>query len=233
MVADIRWVLIDVRRDVTVFATCFGLCGLATCLGASTVMLGSGVAEAVAVRDIAVPLGPHNNAVDRIATAEGATKLDDNLMTCPPKSGTGMPSQLKWTVPYISEWAIEGRKDTCRGPAIDMAAKRTRNRCVNSSLDRDHQTPRLNYRAASLGGLFLRLRWRGLSRRRCATDWQAKPRRAPSSPVNYSPTILTPTWGSGDHLLCSFRRMVAVFYAARCSVHSSCFSAPTLDHKYP
>ena len=72
------------------FATCSGLCGLAicsglcrlaTCFGASTVMLGSGAAEPVAVCDTAVPLRPHSNAVDRIATAEGATGLDDNLMT--------------------------------------------------------------------------------------------------------------------------------------------------------
>ena len=82
-----------VRRDTPVFAHRFGACGLATCFGASTVTLGSWVAEPVAVCDIAVPLGPHNNAVDRIATAEGAAKLDDNLMTSPPKSGTEMPSR--------------------------------------------------------------------------------------------------------------------------------------------
>jgi hypothetical protein len=39
------------------------------------------VAEPVAVCDTAVPLRPHSNAVDRIATAEDATGLDDNLMT--------------------------------------------------------------------------------------------------------------------------------------------------------
>src|SRR3981081_3056469 len=44
-------------------------------------MLGSAVAEPVAVCDTAVPLRPHSNAVDRIATAAGATGLDDNLMT--------------------------------------------------------------------------------------------------------------------------------------------------------
>jgi hypothetical protein len=51
------------------------LCGLATCFGASTVTPGSWVCE------IAVPLRAHNNAVDRIATAEGATGLDDILTT--------------------------------------------------------------------------------------------------------------------------------------------------------
>ena len=61
-----------------------GLCGLATCFGASTVMLGSAAAEPVAVCDTAVPLGPNSNAVDRIATAEGTAKLDDNRMRCPP-----------------------------------------------------------------------------------------------------------------------------------------------------
>ena len=90
----------DVRRDATVFATRTDLCGLTTGryglaarLGASTVMLGSGVAERVAVCDTAVPLRPHSNAVDRIATAERAAKLDDNLMTTLPKSRTDMLSR--------------------------------------------------------------------------------------------------------------------------------------------
>ena len=78
-------------------AACLGLSGLATCLGASTVMLGSGVA-AVAVCDMAVSLGPHNNAIDRIATAEGATNLDDNLMTCPSKirDGHAVPTGARY-----------------------------------------------------------------------------------------------------------------------------------------
>jgi hypothetical protein len=71
----------DVRREETVDVTGFGLCGLATCFGASTVMPGSWPAGPVAVCDIAVSLRPHSNAVDRIAKAEGATKLEDNLMT--------------------------------------------------------------------------------------------------------------------------------------------------------
>jgi hypothetical protein len=80
----------DVRGDrVRATVSGFGFCGLATCFGASTVMLGSGAAELAAVCDTAVPLRPHNNAVDRIATAEGSTKLDDNLMTCPPKNWDG------------------------------------------------------------------------------------------------------------------------------------------------
>ena len=51
-------------------------------------MLGSGVEEPVTVCDIAVPLWPHNNAVDRIATAEGATRLDDILMRRSPTEAT-------------------------------------------------------------------------------------------------------------------------------------------------
>jgi hypothetical protein len=43
-------------------------------------MLGSGAAGPVSVCDIAVPLWPHSNAVDRIAIAEGTRKLDDDLM---------------------------------------------------------------------------------------------------------------------------------------------------------
>jgi len=89
----------DVGRGATVFATrpdpcglATGLCGLATCFGASTVMPGR-VPEPVAVCDTAVPLRAHNNAVDRIATAEGATRLDDILMRRFPKIRTLMPSQ--------------------------------------------------------------------------------------------------------------------------------------------
>jgi hypothetical protein len=61
-----------------VFARCFGAKGLATCFGASTVTLGSEEAGPVAVCDVA---GPHSKIVDKTATTEGATKLDDNLMT--------------------------------------------------------------------------------------------------------------------------------------------------------
>jgi hypothetical protein len=79
----------DLRGDATVCATrCGGRCGLATCFGASTVMLGSWEPEPVAVCDIAGPLRPNSNAVDRIATVEDARRLDDDLMTCPSKSGT-------------------------------------------------------------------------------------------------------------------------------------------------
>ena len=57
--------------------------GLAVCFGGETVTLGSWLA----VCEAAVPLRPHSNAVDRIATAEGATRLDDILITRSPKSG--------------------------------------------------------------------------------------------------------------------------------------------------
>jgi hypothetical protein len=47
--------------------------------------------------DIAVPLGPHSNAVDKIAIAEGAKRLDEDLMTASsqihdvePSDGGGM-----------------------------------------------------------------------------------------------------------------------------------------------
>jgi hypothetical protein len=49
--------------------------GLALCFGASTVTLGSELE--LAVCDTA---GPHSNIVERIATAEGATKFEDNLI---------------------------------------------------------------------------------------------------------------------------------------------------------
>ena len=57
------------------------LCGLATCFGASMVTPGSWLC------DIAVPLRPQNNAVDRMVTA-GATRLDDILMMRTPIPNT-------------------------------------------------------------------------------------------------------------------------------------------------
>jgi hypothetical protein len=56
-------------------------------------MPGSGVTAPVSVCDIAVPLRLHSNAVDRIAIAEGATKLDDDLMTISDQSRTDIPSR--------------------------------------------------------------------------------------------------------------------------------------------
>src|SRR5256885_16665586 len=82
----------DVPRDTVrltvlrVTARCCGLCGLATGFGAWTVMLGRAVAsERGSVRDIAVPL---SNTVDNTAIAEGATRLDDILITRSLKSGS-------------------------------------------------------------------------------------------------------------------------------------------------
>jgi len=66
----------NVWRDPPVFARCFG--AVAACFGASTVTLGSEEAGPVAVCDVA---GLHSAILDTIATTEGATKLDDNLMT--------------------------------------------------------------------------------------------------------------------------------------------------------
>jgi hypothetical protein len=85
----------DVPRDTVrltvlrVTARCWGLCDLATGFGAWTVMLGRAVgAELGSVRDIAVPL---SNTVDRTARAEGATRLDDILITRSLKSGDSVP----------------------------------------------------------------------------------------------------------------------------------------------
>jgi hypothetical protein len=68
----------DVRRDPPVFAARSGLGGLATCFGASTVTEGSVAEEPVGICDAA---GPHSRTVDKAATVEGTTRLDDNLMT--------------------------------------------------------------------------------------------------------------------------------------------------------
>jgi hypothetical protein len=64
-------------------------------------MEGSEPAEPVAVCDTA---GPHSKRVDRIATAEGATKLDDNLITKSSEGGHAAPNALHVTyIPEISE----------------------------------------------------------------------------------------------------------------------------------
>jgi hypothetical protein len=55
-------------------------------------MPGSWVAEPVAVCDIAGPLRPHSNAVDKMAKAEGVKKLDEDLMTVSSQIQADMPS---------------------------------------------------------------------------------------------------------------------------------------------
>ena len=74
---------------------------LATCFGATIVMLGSGVAAPVAVCDTAVPLRPHSNAVDKMAIAEGATMLDEDLMTVSSQIQDGKCHPSICTVPHI------------------------------------------------------------------------------------------------------------------------------------
>src|SRR6185437_9490937 len=80
--------------------------GLATCFGASTVMLGSDLTEPVGVSDAA---GPHSKTVDKTAKAEGAAKPDDNLMTCRPNPGRKRCPD-KCTVLYIP---------SCRQPRVE------------------------------------------------------------------------------------------------------------------
>jgi hypothetical protein len=98
--ADGAAVVDDVRRDTVLRVTtrCFGFCGRATCLGASTRTLGSEVVappEGVAVCAIAVPLRPHSSsAIDKIATASLATKGDENLIALSSQmQGQPIPSQ--------------------------------------------------------------------------------------------------------------------------------------------
>jgi len=76
-------------------------------------MLGSGAAEPVAVCDIAVSLRLHSNAVDRIAIAEGATKLDNDLMIISAKSKTDFRPDA-YTVPHIFNQQIPNLATGCR-----------------------------------------------------------------------------------------------------------------------
>ena len=115
-----------VRRDAAVFATCFGLCGLATCFGASIVMEGSGAAEPVAVCDAA---GPHSKTVANTPAAEGATTLNENLMTIPLEDGHAAPMHPRDHTQLPSRklrtWPL-GVKRFLPMTAIDHVAKRTR-----------------------------------------------------------------------------------------------------------
>jgi hypothetical protein len=78
-------------------------------------MPGSGAAAPVSICDIAVPLRLHSNAVDRIAIAEGATKLDDDLMIIsdPNPGRTFRPDA--YTVPHIFNWP--------QFPSVDLSKK--------------------------------------------------------------------------------------------------------------
>ena len=81
---------IDIRGETVLRATARGLgfSGRSNCLGAPTTTPGSEVTPATrgSVCDIAGPMELHSDAVNRMATAEGATRLDDILMTRSPKS---------------------------------------------------------------------------------------------------------------------------------------------------
>jgi hypothetical protein len=90
------------------------------CFGASTVTLGSEEAGPVAVCDTA---GPLSNAVDKIAAADEAAKLD--LMTCSPKLRTGNVVPEGCRVPLHSKKGHGELKNACRSLAIDMVAERT------------------------------------------------------------------------------------------------------------
>ena len=94
-----------VRRGAVVLALRSDTCGFATCFGASTVTGGIVAAEPVGICDAA---GAHSKAVDKTATAEGTTKLDENFMSMSfPNSGRRCRPG-KCTVTYISDWATEG-----------------------------------------------------------------------------------------------------------------------------
>ena len=107
----------DLRRDATGFATCFGVCGLAACFGASTVTAGSCAAEPVAVCDTAVSHGPHNNAVERIATAECAARLDDILTTVLPNPDIN-------ALPVRTPYHVGKAACSCPGPSTSLSPKR-------------------------------------------------------------------------------------------------------------
>lgn len=88
-VADVRAVDV-VRRGAVVLAPRSDRCGLAICFGASTVTAGRVAAEPVGICDAA---GATSKTVDKAATAEGTTRLDDNLMTMSFQNRDGMPSR--------------------------------------------------------------------------------------------------------------------------------------------
>src|ERR1700761_3824522 len=83
----------DPRCDTTACDTAGEACGLAACFGASTVMSGS-----VPFGFVCDAAGPDSRTVDNRATAEGATRLDDNLMAM--SSGDETPSRCVHVVSY-------------------------------------------------------------------------------------------------------------------------------------
>jgi len=75
---------------------CFGICGRATCFGASTTTLGSKVSaplEGLAVCDITGPLRPHS-AIDKKAIAGFAAKSDENLIASVLLSNVGTANPI-------------------------------------------------------------------------------------------------------------------------------------------
>jgi hypothetical protein len=109
--------VVDVRVDVAVVGEVrwdtvmraipcgFGLCGHATCFGASTTTPGSEVvapSNGVAACDIVAPLRPYrSSANDEIATARLATKSDENLIATSSRirDGTFHPGRQDITFP--------------------------------------------------------------------------------------------------------------------------------------
>ena len=87
-------------------------------------MLGS----ELAVCGAAGPPRAHSNAVDRIATAEGATKPDDNLIIISSRARTDVAAPMCGTTPYklarISELGHRGLQYIF-GVAVDVSIRRT------------------------------------------------------------------------------------------------------------
>ena len=94
----------DVRRAATLFAGRDGVAHwllwprhLLRCLDRDAGQLGGRRRFAI----LPDRSGRHSNAVDRIATAEGAINFDDDLMTCPPelRDGNAVPMRERYHTP--------------------------------------------------------------------------------------------------------------------------------------
>ena len=88
-------------------------------------MPGSGAATPVSICDIAVLLRLHSNAVDRIAMAEGATKLDDDLIVISDQIQDRHSVPMRTKVPHAYLIGHNFRLWTCRKKSADAPGRLT------------------------------------------------------------------------------------------------------------
>jgi hypothetical protein len=102
-------------------ARCTGTCGLVTCLGAWTVMLGSALLPEESVAAMTVPQKPNNSsAMDEIAKVRFEKKRDENFTVMSPRSGgAGVAFLARPIRPRLARRAC-----LCPGLSTSLSAKK-------------------------------------------------------------------------------------------------------------